>query len=307
MYEILSIQAGAAGLKALDILGYAVVVMLLAALAAFVWWWLREAEESRLIAARMKDAGAHLQDFFSEEAAKYELADLYSAGPEADPLERAQHISDSSAQWANRLFSFYAGPEAELVYDRERSGWTANLPLFEGGPLVAFSIDGAGPAQPIKALVAAVGLVVEEAPPVIDSSEQPTGFCVRYEEQAGRWEAFQPCEECGGGWLSMHFRDLSFASLARWTARRFLVPPVSEDGIECRAYADCAHCRAIEMRGSEVHCAQPTCWYDTFTGQWMLSESLGEDTITACVPLGVGTFFVNHHIVLAAANHQLGI
>jgi hypothetical protein len=296
-------------LNAATIVGFAILVLLVVALTAFVWWWIREAKKSRVASARMKAAGSELQDFFSEEAAKYQLADLYTAGPDASPVERAQHISDSSAQWANRLFAHYAGPGAELVYDRDRASWTAQLPLFEGGPLVAFSIEDIPVGEPVKALVAAVGLVTEEAPPVIGRSEHPSGVCVRYEEQAGRWEAFQPCDECGGAWLSMHFTNPGFASLARWTAQRFLLAGQDADDVESYGHwqPECARCRATEMRASDASCARPTCWYDTFTGQWMLSESLGEDDAAACVPIGLRTFFVNHHVVLAAANQHLDI
>lgn len=284
----------------------AVIVFGVLVVVAVTWWALAMAKESRVISARMKSAATSLHNFFDEEAAKYQLVGLYSAGPSADPLERVQHINDSSVEWANLLFSRYAGTGAELVYDGERASWVASVPLFDGGPLVAFSLDVTDVKRPMDALVAAVGLVVDDAPPVIDIAERPSTVCVRYELQTSHWEVYQPCDECGGGWLSTHFTDATHASLARWTAQKYLVAAEAGDDTDGGEELGCAHCLARAMRESEQICHQPTCWYDTLTGEWMLSESLGEETDAICVPLGIETFFVNHRVILAAANQQLG-
>ena len=284
-----------------------VIVFGVVVVIALVWWSLHMARESRVISVRMKDAATRLHDVFDEEVAKYQLVALYSSGPNADPVERAQHITDSSAEWANLLFRRYADDGAELAYDEERARWIAGVPLFDGGPLVAFSLEVDDPGRPMEALAAAVGVVVDDAPPVIDIAQPPSAVCVRYQLQTSHWEVYQPCEECGGGWLSTHFTDASFGSLARWTAQRYLVIGYPTGGGAGQEVPRCAHCLARAMRESEQACHQPTCWYDTFTGQWMLSESLGDGQETVSVPLGIATFFVNHRVVLAAANHQLGI
>jgi hypothetical protein len=283
----------------------AVIVFTAVALAVIVWWAVRAARESRVIAERMKAAAGSLQDFFAEEAAKYELVALYSMGPHANALERVQHINDSSAEWAELLFSRYAGTGAELAYDIERASWIAGVPLFEGGPLVAFTLDAGDAKKPMEALVAAVGVIVDDAPPVTESVERPSAVCVRYAQDKSRWEVYQACEKCGGGWLRTHLTDPSYASLARWTAQVYLGGADAEDTENDELLA-CADCLAREMRENERICHQPTCWYDTFTEQWMLTESLDEETNAVCVPLGIETFFVNQRVVLAAANQQLG-
>jgi hypothetical protein len=285
----------------------AVVVFAVFAVAAIVWWALRMARETRVASERMHAATDNLHDRMDEEAIKYELVALYSAGPNADPIERAQHINDSSVEWASLLFSRYAGVGADLVYDRGRATWIASVPLFDGGPPVAFTLAAVDARKPMDALAAAVGLVVVDAPPVIESGERPSTVCVRYEQVGSHWKVFQPCEECGGGWLRTHFADASFASLARWTAQTYLVGADPFGAAESDEPLACAHCLAREMRACERICHQPTCWYDTVTEQWMLSESLGEEIDAICVPLGIETFFVNQRVILAAANHQLGI
>lgn len=285
-----------------------VLVIATSAVAVLVWWAVGTAKQTRAASARMKDATGSLHDFFDEEAAKAQLIALYSAGPNADPIERVQHANDSSAAWANLLFSRYAGAGAELVYDDERARWIASVPLLDGGPLAAFSLDARDAKGPIEALVAAVGVVVDDAPPVIeDDAERPSTVCVRYRREASHWEVYQSCEECGGGWLGTHFADPSFGPLARWTAQTYLVVSDLSGHADSDEGPGCAHCLARAMRQTEQTSLQPTCWYDTFTGQWMLSESLGEGTPAICVPLGIRTFFVNQRVVLAAANQQLGI
>jgi hypothetical protein len=285
----------------------AVAVVAVLTGTALVWWAVRVTRETHGISKEMKAAAGHLNDFFEDEAAKYELMALYSAGPDADVLHRVEHINDSAADWANLLFARYAGPSAELAYDQECATWVASVPLFDGGPLVGFSVDTVEAKRPLAALLGAVELVVDDGPPVIDSAERPSQVCVRYEEEASQWKVYQPCEDCGGGWLSTHFADPSFASLARWTAHEFLVAAAPGEDAGSDERPVCAQCLAREMREAARICDQPTCWYDTLTGQWMLSESLGEDTGAVCVPLGIETFFVNHGVVLAAANQQLRI
>lgn len=285
----------------------AVVVLTTSVLGALVWLAVRTAEESRVIGERMKVAAGKLGDFFAEEAAKYELVGLYSAGPNANPLERVQHVNDSAAEWASFLFSRYAGAGAQLAYDDAHGNWIAQVPLFAGGPLVAFMLDATDAKKPMEALVAAVGVVVDSAPPVLESAEQPSSVCVRYRDEGRHWSVYQPCEECGGGWLRTHLTEPHFASLARWTAQTYLVRAEADDGADDVEPLPCAHCLAREMRESGRICHQPTCWYDTYTGQWMLSESLGQDIDPICLPLGIETFFVNERVLLAAANQQLGI
>jgi hypothetical protein len=59
------------------------------------------------------------------------------------------------------------------------------FPLLDSGPLVAFTLDAVDAKKPMAALVAAVGVVVGDAPPITESADRPSGVCVRYAEDKG--------------------------------------------------------------------------------------------------------------------------
>ena len=97
------------------------------------------------------------------------------------------------------------------------------MSLFERGPTVAFAIDEVDRRRPFEALLAALEILVADAPPIVDVEHVASDVCVRFSDNAGRWQAYGPCDECGGGWVDMILDRPDHAPLARLTAGRLFV------------------------------------------------------------------------------------
>ena len=224
----------------------AVLAVALASIALLAWRIVCVGQPSlRASRARMDAAGERVCELLDKERQKARLLRLDAASPDADALEHALALADDAAAWADRLFARCEGRGAQLYYDHERGHWTACVPLFEGGPTVAFVVDETDRRRPFEALLAALEIVAVDAPPVVDAEFAPSSVCVRFSD-VGRWQAYQPCDACGGGWLNTMFDTHDHEPLARLTARRLVVD--HDPGHESEDRSGSLRC---------LHCAMP--------------------------------------------------
>ena len=176
----------------------------------------------RLPRARMDAASERVRELLDKEAQKARLLRLDVVAPNANAPEVALSCGDDAATWADGLFARCAGNDARLYYDGTRGHWSACVPLFDGGPTVAFAVDERDRRRPFDALLEALEIVAADAPPVIDLAHPADAVCVRFDDSVGRWQAYQHCDACGGGWLNTMLDDRDHAPLARLTARGLL-------------------------------------------------------------------------------------
>lgn len=191
-------------------------------------------------------ARERLSELLDKESQKARLLRLDVIGMHEDAPGLELCAGDDAATWADRLFARCAGGAATLQYDGKRGHWSACVPLFERELTVAFVVDESDHRRPFEALVSALEIVAAGAPPVVDLEQAPTTVCVRFSDSVGRWQAYQPCEACGGDWVNTMFDDLDHAPLARLAARRLLV--ADGDGHEDDDRCDTIRCLQCASR-----------------------------------------------------------
>jgi hypothetical protein len=219
---------------------------------------------------------------------------------DAPPGEEAEQLK-LACDAAQKVFCDYAGVAATLSWDEGRASWIAAVPVAPDCPTVAFELTGIASQRPDLALLAAVEILVSDAPPVIGETAQlPTdGVAVRYSSARGRWQAHFPCEACPGGWLDTPFDHPCHDAFARFVAKRFVAAPLDR----ARKIA-CPHCISHMMsRPDGPPVTEPVFWYDTTVGEWMLYEPSADSG--ASTPLGLLPYFVDRLVVARLAARRL--
>lgn len=272
----------------------------------FLIWILRcESADVAAGRARMEAASARLRAVLHESTMREALVEMHVATSDTHNIDAATHSADSAAQWAARLFARLGGGRgADLSFDGGLGHWTCSVPLFAGGPPVSFSLPDIAEDRPDRALLAAVEVVAGDSVP-ISCEDNPGEVAVRYGEHG--WQAFAPCDECGGQWLETYLADTNLLPIARTMAREHLVAPdrdADDDEDGPPEPRECPGCVAAHVRSSPNLSGHPFVWFDTGGGGWMLSRPFGEDD-SICLPLGIASYFVNHGAVSAAASRRL--
>jgi hypothetical protein len=230
-------------MSAVDLALLPALATALAGIGGFVWWIVRvELPSARVSRARLDGAAEQLRELLDEEAERGRLLELNSVWPRWEPLDVALAASGDAADIANGLFARAAGGGATLRYDDERDHWSACVPLHEHGPLVAFVVEDVARERPSDALLAALEIVAADAPPTVGAEHRGGAVCVRFVD-SGHWQAYQPCDVCGGGWVDTVFDRPDHAPLARLTAARLLVD-ADDDEAQDEGLRPCLHCAA---------------------------------------------------------------
>ena len=188
---------------------------------------------------------------------------------------RRETSSELAARVGEHLRNLTGHPDAGVEYDTVQDRWLAMVPLGHRGTIL---VPLARRPRDFRGLIsAAYDVFAHGAPDVVADPRDHGDDEVLWLDRRRGWRRWQPCEECGGYWLSLSLDPVFRAVHARMLAT-------------CRPRPEtCLNCASVRARGGEL--PPGDLWYDTVTEQWFTWREFGEDGGGASWPTGIVGYY----------------